>query len=218
VIHLSGFGAGSAATAIVSLSTIDLNFGGQALNTTSAAKTVTLTNSGGRTLTVSSVTTNSNFAQTNNCGAVAVSGTCTISATFTPTATGTRTGSVVILDNATGSPQVIRLLGAGTSAAAPAIGFSKVSLNFGSQTTGTTSSAQTITVTNTGNATLTISGATTTGDFAASGCVTSLAAGASCTLSVTFKPSVSGARRGTVAFADSVTGSPQVIQLFGHGT
>jgi hypothetical protein len=218
VIHLSGFGAGSVAIPIVSLTTIDLNFAGQALNTTSAAKSVTLTNSGNATLTVSSVTASGNFAQTNNCGSLAVSGTCTINVTFTPTTTGIRTGAVAVVDNATNSPQVIRLLGVGTSTTAPAIGFSKVSLNFGNQTTGTTGTAQAITVTNTGNATLTIAAVTATGDFSASGCVTSLAAGATCTLSVTFKPSASGARRGTIAFADNVTGSPQIIHLFGNGT
>jgi len=93
-----------------------------------------------------------------------------------------------------------------------------VSLNFGSQITGTTSSAQTITVTNIGNATLTITGVAASGDFAASGCVTSLAAGATCTLSVTFTPTATGARRGTVALTDNVAGSPQMISLFGNGT
>jgi hypothetical protein len=48
--------------------------------------------------------------------------------------------------------------------------------------------------------------------------VTSLAAGATCTLSVTFTPTVTGARHGTVAVTDNVTGSPQVIWLFGNGT
>jgi hypothetical protein len=216
VIPLSGFGAGS--MALLSLSNVGLNFGSQATNTTSAAQTVTLTNNGGTTLTVSSVTASGSFAQSNNCGSVAASGTCTISVTFTPIATGSSVGFVAIVDSATGSPHLIRLSGSGTNAAGPAIGLSNVSLNFGSQTTGTTSSAQTITVTNTGTATLTITGVAATGDFAASGCVTSLAAGASCTLSVTFTPSAAGSRRGTVAFAANVTGSAPVIWLFGSGT
>jgi hypothetical protein len=216
VIPLSGFGAGS--MALLSLSSIGLNFGGQATNTTSAAQTVTLTNNSGTTLTVSGVTASGNFAQTNNCGSVAASGTCTINVTFTPTATGSSAGSVVIVDSATGSPHLIRLSGTGTSATGPAIGLSNVSLNFGSQTTGTPSSAQAITVTNTGTATLTITGVAATGDFAASGCVTSLAAGASCTLSVTFTPTATGSRRGTVALASNVAGSAPVIWLFGSGT
>jgi sugar lactone lactonase YvrE len=216
LIRLSGIGI-SGSAAIVSLSNVELNFGAQTINTTSAARTVTLTNGGGAALTVSNISATGNFAQTNNCGSVAASGACTINVTFTPTATGALRGSVVIVDSATG-PQVIRLLGTGTSPTTPAIGLSNVSLNFGNQTTGTTSSAQTITVTNTGNATLTITGVVPTGDFAASGCVTSLAAGATCTLSVTFTPTVTGARHGTVAVTDNAAGSPQVIQLFGNGT
>jgi hypothetical protein len=216
VIHLSGVGVSGSAVVIVSLSALSVNFGAQTVNTTSAAKTVTLANSGNATLTVSSVTASSNFAQTNNCTAVAPAGTCTITVTFTPTVTGVLRGSVVIVDSATGSPQVIHLSGTGT-ATVPAIGLSNVSLDFGSQTTGTPSSPQTITVTNTGSATLTITGVTASGDFAASGCVTSLAAGATCTLSVTFTPTVAGARRGTVAITDNAAESPQVIQLFGTG-
>jgi hypothetical protein len=216
VIRLYGTGT-SGSVAAASLSALDLNFGRQSLNTTSTPQTVTFANSGGATLTVSGVSANGNFAETNNCTSVVPASTCTINVTFIPTATGPLRGSVVIVDNAAGSPQVIRLSGTGT-AAAPAIGLSNVSLDFASQATGTPSSPQTITVTNTGSATLTITGVATTGDFAASGCVASLAAGATCTLSVTFTPTVTGARRGTVAITDNVAGSPHVVQLFGDGT
>jgi hypothetical protein len=218
-ILLSGVGVSSSAVATVSLSTVSLNFGAQTVNSASAAKTVTLTNDGGTTLAVSGVTASGNFTQTNNCTSVAASATCTINVTFTPTASGISQGSVVIVDSATGSPQVIRLLGTGINASAAAIGFSNVSLNFGNQTTSTTSSAQTITVTNPGGATLTITAIAATGDFAASGgCVTSLSAGATCTMTVTFAPTVTGARRGTVVVTDNASGSPQVVELFGNGT
>jgi sugar lactone lactonase YvrE len=217
-IRLSGVGIAGSAGASISLSAIDLNFSAQTVNTTSAAKTVTLTNSGGAAVTVNNISANGNFAQTNNCSNVAASATCTINVSFTPLATGALRGSIVIMDNATGAPQVIRLLGTGNSAAAPAIGLSNVSLNFGNQKTGAPSSAQTIIVTNTGSAPLTITGIATTGDFGASGCVTSLPAGAACTLSVTFTPTVTGARHGTIALTDNAAGSPQVIQLFGNGT
>jgi hypothetical protein len=218
IVRLSGVGVSGSAGAEVSLSNIFLDLGIQALNTTSAVTTVILTNIGGAKLTVNSITATGDFGQSNNCGAVAVSGGCTISVTFTPTVTGVRQGSVVIADNAAGSPQAIRLSGTGTSVAAPAIGLSDVSLNFVGQTTGTSSSAQTVNVTNTGNATLTITGIATTGDFAASGCETSLAAGATCALRVTFTPTVAGTRHGTVEIIDNAAGSPQVIELFGNGT
>jgi hypothetical protein len=77
---------------------------------------VTITNSGNAALTVSSVAVTGDFAQTNTCNAsVAAGGTCTIMVTFTPTAAGTRTGTLSITDNATGSPQSVTLTGTGSS-------------------------------------------------------------------------------------------------------
>jgi sugar lactone lactonase YvrE len=240
VARVSGVGVSGSAAPKVSLSNIDLNFGSQALNTTSAAMNVTLANTGGTTLTVSSVSASNSFAANSSCGVVAASGACTISVTFTPAAAGNRQGAVVIVDTAPGSPHVIRLFGTGTGGAAPTIGFSNVGYNVGNQSAstvaqtvtgfsyarvnfenravGTPSAAQTITVSNTGSATLTISTVATTGDFSASGCVTSLSPGATCSLSIVFTPSATGVRRGTVALTDNVAGSPQVVWLFGNGT
>jgi exo-beta-1,3-glucanase (GH17 family) len=201
----------------VSLSAIDLNFGVQAVNTTSAPQTVTLTNSGAAVLTVGGITASTGFGQTNNCSSVAVSAVCLINVTFTPTAPGVRSGTVTIVNNASGSPHIIRLTGAGTTTA-PQVGLSTVRLTFGTQTVGTSSSAETVTVTNAGATTLTITGVAVTGDFSASGCVGSLSAGVSCTLSVTFKPTATGVRNGTVALTDNATGSPHTIRLFGNGT
>src|SRR5205823_220093 len=77
---------------------------------------VTLTNSGTGSLTISSIglsgTNAGDFAQTNNCpSTVAASASCTISVTFSPTATGTRSASVTITDNAAGSPHSVSLSG-----------------------------------------------------------------------------------------------------------
>jgi hypothetical protein len=66
-------------------------------------------------LTITSGAASGDFAETNSCPAsMAPAGTCTINVTFTPTATGTRTGSLTIKDNATGSPQTVTLGGAGS--------------------------------------------------------------------------------------------------------
>jgi hypothetical protein len=86
------------------------------VGTTSAVQNVTLKNSGMATLTVSSISATGDFAQTNTCGSsVAAGASCSISVTFTPIATGTRTGSVSISDNATGSPQTVSVTGTGAS-------------------------------------------------------------------------------------------------------
>ncbi len=219
LVHLFGTGISGSVGANVRLSSVELNFGVQATSTTSAAKNVTLTNNGDSTLTVTSVTATGDFAQTNNCGSVSAGGACTINVTFTPTTTGARTGRVTIVDNAApGSPHVIRLFGAGDPGSVPAISFSSVSVNFGNQANGTTSGARTVTVTNTGTATLNITNVAVSGDFAASGCVTSLAPASACTVTITFTPTTLGNRRGSVTLTDNATGSPQVIRLFGNGT
>jgi hypothetical protein len=89
-------------------------FGTQAVGTTSAPKPITLANTGSAALHLSSFTTAGDFAATNNCGTVLAFGkTCTISITFTPTATGQRTGTLSIVDNASNSPQKITLSGTG---------------------------------------------------------------------------------------------------------
>src|SRR5205085_4067586 len=100
-------------------------FSSQVVGSTSAAQTVTLTNSGNAALTISSIglsgTNSGDFAQTNTCpsssSTLAAGASCTISVTFTPTATGTRSASVTITDNAGGSPQLVALTGTGVTPA-----------------------------------------------------------------------------------------------------
>lgn len=216
------FGTGiSGAVAALGLSKVELNFGAVATSTTSGSQAVTLTNSGGASLTLTSVIASGDFGQTNDCGgSLAASTTCTITVTFSPVAIGRRDGAITIVDSASGSPHIVRLVGLGTSGTAPGIGFSSTSLDFGGQTASTTSAAKLVTVTNTGTASLIITAVTGTGDFGVSGaaCVTTLAPGGTCVVSVTFTPTTTGIRRGSVAITDNATGSPQVIRLFGNGT
>lgn len=99
----------------VSLSSGSLTFPGQWVGTTSAAQNFTLANIGSAPLTILSIAINGDFAQTNACGpSVAAGATCTITVTFTPTATGARSAMVSITDNATGSPHTVALSGTGT--------------------------------------------------------------------------------------------------------
>jgi len=102
---------------------------------------------------------------------------------------------------------------------APAVCFSASSLTFSSQAISTTSAAQTVTITNGGNTDLSITSVAATGDFGQTNtCGSSLAAGADCTVSITFSPTSSGGRRGTVTVTDSAGGSPQTVALSGTGT
>jgi parallel beta-helix repeat protein len=207
-------GSGTATTA--SIAPTSLTFSAQRIGTTSAAQVVTLTNTGANALAVSSITTAGDFGETDDCGtSLAAGANCSINATFSPTASGTRSGSLTITDDASGSPQTVALSGTGT---APSASLSPTSLTFGAQIVGTTSTAQVVTLTNGGNSALSISGIVTTGDFAqTNNCGTSLAAGASCSISVTFMPSAGGARTGTLAVTDDASGSPQTVALGGDG-
>src|SRR5207247_2449976 len=121
---------------------------------------------------------------------------------------GARTGTLSLADDAGGSRQSVAH---GKNGAAPGVGLAPTSLDFGNQLLATTSAPMTVTLTNTGAAALTINSFAPSGDFAAtstgaSACPTSpatLAAGANCTINVTFTPTASGARTGTLSLADN---------------
>jgi len=194
---------------------------------TSAAQTITLNNTGNAALTLTSIALTStnpgDFAQTNTCGSSVAAGTnCTISVTFKPTASGARTASVTLTDNATGSPQTVSLTGTGTATSA-LVSLSPTSLAFGNQSVDVTSTAQTVALSNTGNAALSITSLALTGtnasDFDQSNtCGSSLAAGANCTIAVMFTPSLTGTRAASLSISDNSSGSPQTVPLSGAGT
>jgi len=110
---------GSGPAPSVNVSSTNLNFGNVQTGATSSPQPVTVTNVGTAQLTISAIAVSGgnvgDFAQTNTCGAtLAPNATCAINVTFTPTNTGTRSSSVLITDNAPGSPQSVNLSGTGT--------------------------------------------------------------------------------------------------------
>ena len=203
-----------------SVSPTSLAFYVQLLNTTSSAKVVTITNTGTVSLSITSITTSGDFSQTNNCGSSLAGGAkCTINVTFTPTAIGTRSGTLSVNDNASTSPQTVALSGSGTI-----VSVSPTSLSFGSVPVGTSSTAQTVTVTNTSsNTKVTISGVSLNGtnlsDFSQTNtCGSSLSPSSSCIVSVTFKPTATGSRKATLGISDNGGASPQTVALTGTGS
>jgi len=124
------------------------------------------------------------------------------------------------MDNAGDSPQSISLTGTGTPFG-PAINLSATALPFGNQFVGTTSNPLVVTVTNPGNAALTITSIKASGDFAETDtCASGVSANTStsCTISVTFTPTAAGARAGAITISDNASGSPQAVTLSGEGT
>jgi len=123
----------------------------------------------------------------------------------------------LISDSASSKPQVIELAGMGT-----VVELSAQSLNFGSQKVGSKGAPQTVQLTNTGAGALTINKIIDNGingiDFPqTNNCPSSLGAGASCTITVTFQPQKTGTRTGQISITDSGGGSPQVVPVSGTG-
>jgi hypothetical protein len=128
-----------------------LSFPNQAVGTTSAAQTVTLTNPGTLPLEISHIKTANPFAETNNCGtSVQPAGSCTISVTFAPTAAGSASGVLTLMDSASDSPQSVALTGdtggsgsgsGGESGAPPSVGLGVASGGSASATVAAGSTA-----------------------------------------------------------------------------
>jgi hypothetical protein len=198
----------------VSLSPPSVPYAAQPVGSTSQVRAVLLRNMGAMPLSVSSITVTGDFAETDDCGtSVPADSSCVFSVTFTPTGVGSRSGSILIHDNASGSPHVVNLSGSGLGAMAT---LSPASLAFSSQPVGTSSSAQAVTITNTGNVTLTIGSIGISGDFAEiNSCPATLASNSSCTISVNFAPTVAGTRNGTLSITDNAQGNPQTVNLSG---
>ena len=202
------------------LAPASVDFGSQVVGTTSVSQPITLTNLGSTTLTISAITTSGDFSKTDNCGsALAGNASCTINVAFTPTASGTRNGSLTVTDSAGNSPQTASLTGTGSG---PAASLQPSSLSFGGQPINTTSSPKSVTLSNTGTASLSISGITTSSKFAVTSgtnaCGSNLAAGSNCLIYVTFTPTATGTQSGTLSITDNASGSPQSVPLSGTGT
>ncbi len=218
-VTLSGIGTGG--TVVVAPTPTSLTFSSQTVGTTSASKSVTVKNTGTLSTTLSIGAATGDFAQTNNCSTslAANGGSCTLMVTFTPTTTGTRTGSISITDQATNSPQMVKLTGTG-KAPTVIVTPSPTSETFAAQAIGTTSAAKTITVKNTGTGSTPITISPASGDFAvkATTCGPTLGASpASCTISVTFTPEAAGTLTGDITITDNATNSPQTVKLTGAG-
>jgi Beta-propeller repeat len=100
----------------VQLTPTSLTFPAQAVNTISTGQTINLNNTGGATLAISNINATGDFTESNGCGGgVPAMATCKITVVFSPTATGNRTGTLTIVDDAAGSPHTVSLEGTGVT-------------------------------------------------------------------------------------------------------
>jgi hypothetical protein len=215
IIGLSGSGAATQAQLAINPSPVA--FGSVAVGTSpSPTQTVTLTNTGNATLNITGATI-SGAAYTMNLAPVSISAgsNTTFTVTFTPSTSGSQTGSIQITSNAPSSPNTISLTGTGLQAQ---ISANPASVNFGNVADSTTNS-QPIILTNSGTATLTFSLINVTGTgFGQTGLstTTTIAAGAHVTFNATFAPTAPGAVTGTITLNTNAP-APLTINLSGTG-
>ena len=225
-VAISGTPVQAASGPVAALSPTSVDFGNVTIGSARAPLVVYVVNMGDQTLDFSSPAisiTGANsldFSQTNTCGAtLAPNQICTISVNFTPSATGTRSASLTISDNAPGSPQSVPLSGQGVTPQ-PAVNLVPSNLMFPNTLQGSSTDLK-VAVTNSGQATLTISSVALSGsnpsDFSQTNDCTSLAPAASCTIHVAFTPQASGQRAASILITDNAAGSPHTVALLGVG-
>lgn len=217
MVSLSGIGTRTQLSAPL------LTYSTTIVGRTADPQNVTLNNLADISLNISEIAAKGDYAQTNNCGErLPPRGRCLITVKFTPTATGTRFGSVTINDSDGGSPHVLKLTGAGSF-----LTFHPDQLNFGDQKVGTKSYPLAVTITNHGADPVNISGALIRSyiyvnlpDYTQSNtCPAQLAPGAHCKFTVTFTPVEVGRRNGLLLISDSESAtSPQQVALSGTGS
>jgi hypothetical protein len=110
------FSGGSTNGAALTASPSSVSFGSEQVGQTSSAQTVTVTNPGSTTATISQVAVSGPFTQTNTCGAALAAGaSCTVSVRFAPTAGGAASGSLTVASSAPNSPLSVQLSGTGVT-------------------------------------------------------------------------------------------------------
>ena len=198
-----------------------ISFADTAVGTASAPQAITLTNTGTASITVSGVQSSPDFAATTNCATLIAGATCSISVVFTPqpdSGRSVRPGAIEISSNANTSLDFASLTGLSSPST---ISLSSGTLDFSTVLVGATAMLP-VTITNNATSSASLNSYTATGDYsvAAGTCPQpsgTLAAGASCTLQVTFAPSQGGTRTGTLSIATSAAPLPLGVALTGVG-
>jgi trimeric autotransporter adhesin len=214
---LSLYGAAATPANIV-LAPTTLNFG-SVLVGTPASLTVQVANNGGVPSTFTAVSATGDFAAAGDCPTAGrplpANTSCTVQVTFTPTATGRRTGTLSVATDATTLPLTVALTGIGTQSL---LQIAPGALSFGSLVLGASANLS-LTLTNAGTATVQGLRLALTGDYALTvPCPTAtLAPGATCIATVTFTPTSFGSRAGVLTIDSSGSNSPAAVPLTGTG-
>jgi len=197
-----------------------LTFGNTQVGSVSAQQIVTVNQQNGDPVTVQAAHGSTSEFVVVPSGTCATQTPCQITVSFQPTATGLQSAGFSVTDVLGNASTTLGLQGSGGVAT---LSLSTTSLTFAARDQGTTSISQAITLTNTGNTDLFISGITlngaNTGDFPieSNTCGNDVAAGASCTVSISFSPTASGLRNANLVIQSNAASSPDMVQLSGTG-
>jgi hypothetical protein len=209
--------SGTAVGAVVNLtlSPTSFTFATTDVGDVTLSQAAVLANKGSASVALSSIAASDDFLQTNNCPAsLPASSSCTVYIQFAPLSAGAKTGTVTVT-YPSGSVQAT-LSGTATGGTAGLVTLSPASHTFPNQATGSTSSPVTVTLTNGQTTTLTISSIQIAAPFLqTNNCGASLAAGASCSINVTYKPTVGGTHSANLIVTDDVVDSPQTAAFAG---
>jgi hypothetical protein len=215
------FNSGNAAFTVVSVQVTPtaLAFGGQKVGTQSAPQQVVLSNQSGSAITVNSTSVTGPFAVTSGPTLPAVlaqGSSLTFEVAATPPSIGTHTGTFAVDTTAPNTPHTATL---SVTGADPQLTLTPTTLAFGDWGINGAAATRQVTLQNTGNAPLTVSGGTATAPFGVSGLPTSpLPAGGSTTFQVTFSPTATGPFSGTISISSDAPGGPHTVSATGTGT
>ncbi|NIA53140.1 choice-of-anchor D domain-containing protein [Massilia sp. TW-1] len=213
-----------------SVSPASLSFAATTVGQSASALSTTLSNTGNAALTVGTISVSGTAAgdysisggTCTNGTSLAAGTSCTVQVGFTPSASGTRSASLVIAHNATGGSSTVALAGTGNAVPQATVALSANAIDFGALVSGTSSPARSVTVSNSGQAALTFSsitvGGTNAGVFSLGGTcstATSVPAGGSCTVTVTANSSGSGAFSGNLSLASNASNGAVSVALSG---
>jgi hypothetical protein len=204
----------------IQVSPTSINFGNAVVGI-NLSQALIIKNTGTATLTISQVTAPSPFSVSGFSLPLNVSAgqQTTITVAFLPTVVGPASGNISIVSNAPTSPTSVGLTGTGL-AATFTLGISPTSLSFGNVTTGTSSAPQSVTMTNTGNSSVTISQISLSGpgySMTGGSAPVTLTPSQNLTLSVQFNPTTAGTVNRSISIVSNASGSPATVSLSGTG-
>ncbi|MEO8755749.1 MAG: choice-of-anchor D domain-containing protein, partial [Casimicrobiaceae bacterium] len=199
----------------------DIELGAAVVGGGPVSRTVELRNSGTQPVNIASITISGPFTMVNNCTApLAPGATCMVTISFTAPSIGDFNGSLTVVSDAAGGSGEIGVHATGQVVAGPLLQITPTAIGFGDRVIGSQSSAQTITITNVGGVTATLSLSTSSLDFLIAGnsCGATLAPQASCSALVAFRPLLGfGSRTGSFIVSSNAANSPQAVALGGTG-